>query len=136
MEKSNAIKRVPYIRIGVSDMKKAVSFYEDVLGLEKLSEWPSGAIFDVHGVALGAELKAKPEICLLVDDVDKAYHDFRQKGLSFVTEPKDQPWGVRDAAFEDPDGNRFVIESFQCKVCGAVCESYREFLEQHLRVHK
>jgi len=136
MMKSSPIKKMPYIRIGVSDMKKAVSFYEGVLGLEKLSEWPSGAIFDVEGVALGVELEAKPEICLLVDDVDKAYHSLQQKGVDFVAEPKDQPWGVRDAAFEDPDGNRFVIESFQCKVCGASCQSYREFLEQHLKMHK
>jgi len=136
MEKSSPVKRIPYIRIGVSDLKKSLSFYQDILGLEKISEWPAGAIFDIGGVELGLELKAKPEICLLVDDVDKAYQNLKDKGLKFVTEPKDQPWGGRTAAFVDPDGNAFEIESFQCKVCGKTCQSYRELLEEHLRKHR
>ena len=99
MKKSSHIRRIPYIRIGVSDLKKSVSFYQDVLGLEKISEWSTGAIFDISGVELGLESKAKPQIFLLVDDVDKAYRDLKDKGLEFVTEPKDQPWGGRTAAF-------------------------------------
>ncbi len=134
--KSNHIKSIPYIRIGVSDLEKSVSFYHDFLGLQKISEWPTGAIFDIGGVALGLELKAKPEIFMLVDDVDKAYQDLKDKGVKFVTEPKDQPWGVRDATFVDPDGITFTIESFKCKICGKTCQTYRELLEEHLRKHK
>lgn len=135
-KKSSHIKRIPYIRIGVSDLKKSAAFYQDVLGLEKLTEWPADAIFDVAGVALGVESKVKPDICLLVDDVDKAYRNLKDKGIKFVTEPKDQPWGGRDATFVDPDGNIFVIESFQCKVCGKMCQTYRELLEDHLKKHR
>jgi len=136
VEGSSHIKRIPYIRIGVEDLKKSVSFYQDVLGLEKITEWPTGVIFDIAGVSLGLELRAKPEICLLVDDVDKAYKNLKDKGVEFVTEPKVQPWGGRTATFIDPEGNTFTIESFQCKVCGKICESYREFLEEHLKKHK
>jgi len=136
MKKGSHIKGIPYIRIGVSDLKKSVSFYQDILGLEKMIEWPTGAIFDIAGVALGVESKAKPDICLLVDDVDKAYRNLKDKGVKFVTEPKDQPWGGRAATFVDPDGNIFVIESFECKVCGKSCQSYRELLEEHLRKHE
>jgi len=136
MKKSSHVQRIPYIRIGVSDLKKSVYFYQDILGLEKISEWPTGAIFDIAGVALGLELKAKPEICLLVDDVDKAYQNLKGKGVEFVTEPKDQPWGGRTAAFVDPDGNALEIELFKCKVCGKTCQSYRELLEEHLKKHR
>ena len=134
--RSSKIKRIPYIRIGVSDLEKSVSFYKDILGLEKISEWSTGAIFDIGGVELGLELKAKPEIFLLVDDVDKAYQDLKGKGVKFVTEPKDQPWGGRTATLVDPNGITFTIESFKCKVCGKSCQSYRELLEEHLRKHK
>ena len=134
--KNRPIKRIAHITIGVSDLKKSVSFFEDVLGLEKVGEWPAYAIFDIAGVSFGLEPKAKTEICLLVDDVDKTYQNLKEKGLRFATEPKDQPWGVRDATFVDPDGNKFVVESFQCKVCGKTCRSYRELLEEHLRKHK
>jgi catechol 2,3-dioxygenase-like lactoylglutathione lyase family enzyme len=136
MKKGSHVKGIPYVRIGVSDMKNSVSFYQDILGLEKISEWPTGAIFDVGGVELGLELKAKPEICLLVDDVDKAYRNLKDEGVKFVTEPKDQVWGGRTAGFVDPDGNAFEIESFQCKICGKICQSYRELLEEHLKKHK
>jgi len=135
MVKSSHIKMIPYVRVGVSDLKKSAAFYEAVLGLDKLTEWPAGAIFDVAGVALGVEHKAKPDICLLVDDVDKAYRNLKDKGVKFLTEPKDQPWGGRDATFVDPDENIFVIESFECKVSGKVCQTYRELLEEHLRKH-
>jgi len=136
MKRSSHIKRIPYIRMGVSDMEKSGSFYQDILGLEKICEWPTGAIFDIAGVALGLELKAKMQIFLLVDDVDKAYRDLKDKEVKFVAEPKDQPWGGRTAAFVDPDGNMLIMESFQCKVCGKVCQSYRELLEEHLKKHK
>jgi len=136
MKKSGHIKKIAHITIGVSDLKKSVSFYQDILGLEKMGEWPNYAIFDIAGVSFGLEPKEKLEICLLVEDVDKAYGNLKDKGVKFVTEPKDQPWGVRDATFVDPDGNKFVIESFKCKVCGKVCQTYRELLEEHLRKHK
>ena len=136
MKRSSHIKRIPHITIGVSDLKKSVSFYQDALGLEKIGEWPTYAIFDIAGVELGLEPKAKLEICLLVDDVDKAYQNLKDEGVKFVIEPKDQPWGGRTATFVDPDGNMFVIESFQCKVCGKICQSYRELLEEHLKKHR
>lgn len=134
--KSSHVKRIAHITIGVSDLKRSVAFFEQVLGLEKMGEWPSYAIFDIAGVSFGLEPKAKTEICLLVEDVDKTYQGLKDKGAKITAEPKDQPWGVRDASFVDPDGNKFVIESFQCKVCGKICQSYRELLEEHLRKHR
>jgi len=136
MKKSSHIKRIPHIRIGVSDVRRAVSFYQKTLGLEKTGEWPTYAIFDVAGVEIGLEPKAKTEVCLLVDDVDKAYQELKDKGVKFITEPKNQQWGGRAATFVDPDENTFIIESFKCKVCGKACESYREILEEHLKVHR
>ena len=134
--KNRPIKRMAHITIGVSDLKKSVSFFENVLGFEKLGEWPAYAIFDIAGISFGLEPKSAHEICFLVDDVDKAYQNLKDSGLKFSTKPKDQPWGVRDASFVDPDGNKFIIELFQCKVCGRTCQTYRELLEEHLRKHK
>jgi len=136
MKKSSHIQKIPYIRIGVSDIKRAVSFYKNILGLEKISEGPAYAIFDIAGVGLGLELKAKPQIFLLVDDVDNTYQNLKNEGVKFIAEPKDQPWSARTATFVDPEGNTFIIESFKCKVCGKVCQNFRELLEEHLRVHK
>lgn len=49
------IKRINHITIFVSDLKKSISFYENILGLNKTGEWPNYAIFDIGGTDLGLE---------------------------------------------------------------------------------
>lgn len=43
------IKKIYHITFPVSDMKKTVDFYENVLGLKKTGEWGNYAIFDAGG---------------------------------------------------------------------------------------
>ena len=107
------IKKIQNITFPVSDLKKAVNFYENVLGLKKTGEWGTYAIFDVGGVEFALEPGGKIDVFLLVDDVDEAYKTFKEKGVKFVTEPKDQYWGGRTATFKDPDGNEFILVSFK-----------------------
>lgn len=134
VKKSSHVIKIPHIGIGVSDLKKAVAFYENIVGLEKKSEGPTYAIFDVGGVELGLGA-GKLEFFLLVDDIDKAYRDLKEKGAKFIAEPEDQPWGARTATIVDPDGNEFILESFKCKICGKFCQSYLELVE-HMKEHK
>jgi metallothiol transferase len=105
------IKKVQHLTFPVSDLKKAVDFYENVLGLKKTGEWSNYAVFDVGGVDLALEPKGKFSIFLLVDDIDKTYETLKEKGAKFLTEPKDQYWGGRTAEFVDLDGNKFIIVS-------------------------
>ena len=107
------IEKVHHIILPVSDLKRAVSFYEKILGLNKTKEWPNFAIFDVGGVQFGLAPGEKVAVHLLIDDVDKAYRKFKEKGVKFITEPKDQPFGERTATFVDPDGNIFAIEQLK-----------------------
>jgi len=107
------IERLYHITFPVSDIKRAVNFYENILGLKKRGEWPNYVEFDVGGVHFGFEQKRKLEIFLLVDDLDKVYENLKKKGVKFVTEPKDTHWGARAATFVDPDGNMFTIEHFK-----------------------
>jgi catechol 2,3-dioxygenase-like lactoylglutathione lyase family enzyme len=39
-----------------------------------------------------------------VDDVDKLYKDLKQKGVAIKIELRDEPWGDRHFAIEDPNG--------------------------------
>jgi predicted enzyme related to lactoylglutathione lyase len=57
------IKKIGCLEIPVSDVKKAVSFYENVLGLKKTYEHPVWASFNVGGVtfALAASGTKKSE---------------------------------------------------------------------------
>ena len=104
------IEKVNHIILPVSDVKKAASFYENVLGLKKMKELPNIAFFDVGGVHFGLAIGEKVGIHLLVDDLDKAYQMLKEKGVKFVSEPKDLPWGERTATFVDPYGNMLTLE--------------------------
>lgn len=104
------------ITFQVSDLQEAVSFYENILGLPKKSQWHNYAVFDLCGIMLGLEpggeggiKKGVPDIYLQVDNVDKAYRELKGKGARFLAEPEDQRWGARTAKFVDPDGNMFIL---------------------------
>lgn len=104
------------ITFRVSNFKEAVSFYENILGLQKKTQSSTYAVFDLCGMMLGLEpggerlvKKDLPDIYLQVDDVDDACNDLKGKGVKFLTEPKDQSWGARTAKFVDPDGNSFIL---------------------------
>jgi len=106
------IEKVYHINFPVSDLKRAITFYENVLGLKKTGEWPNYATFDVGGVQFGLQPHGKLEIFLTVDNIDKAYKELKEKGVTFLSEPKDEHWGARAATFVDPEGNKFTIETF------------------------
>ena len=109
------IEKIENVTFPVKDLKKAIAFYENVVGLKKSKEWANYATFDVGGMIFGLDPapKAELQIYMTVDDVDKVYSTLKGKGVKFLTEPKDQYWGGRTAMFTDPDGNKFILVSFK-----------------------
>ena len=111
------IVKIENLTIPVSDLKKAINFYENVLGLKKRDEWSTYATFNIGGMMLGLDPlpKAELQIYMTVANVDEEYKTLKEKGVQFVTEPKDTYWGSRTAVFKDPDGNKFILVSFKKK---------------------
>jgi predicted enzyme related to lactoylglutathione lyase len=109
------ILKIENLTIPVSDLKKAVAFYENVLGLKKQNEWSNYAIFNIADMMLGLDPdpKAELQIFMRVANVDDEYKALKEKGVQFITEPKDQYWGGRTAIFKDPDGNKFILVSYK-----------------------
>ncbi|MEM3616346.1 MAG: VOC family protein [Candidatus Bathyarchaeia archaeon] len=101
----------------VSDLRKATQFYEGALGLEKKYEYSSYVGFECGGVEIGLIPKLKkgeraslsPSVEFLVDDVEKFYNELKSKGVKFVKELHEEPWGGKQATFTDPDGNMLEI---------------------------
>ena len=63
-----------------------------------------------------AEMMAKGTyagINLATPDVDAAFERLQAGDADVVSEPTDQPWGVRDCALRDPAGN--MIRIFEVK---------------------
>ncbi|MCD6263788.1 VOC family protein [Candidatus Bathyarchaeota archaeon] len=123
------IKRIWDVTFTVSDLGRAIWFYEEVLGLQKKYEFKDYAGFDCGGVEIGLKTwgglekprKGEPCVNFLVEDVDEAYKTLRQRGVTFLKEPDDTPWGGRIALFTDPDGNLLQITQIDWKRYFAAC---------------
>ena len=113
----SVIKRIWDITLTVRDLKRAVDFYERVLGLQKKYEFKDYAGFDCGGVEIGLKTwgglekprKGEPCIDFLVEDIEDAYKRLQEKGVKVIEEPKETPWGSRILVFEDPDGNTLQL---------------------------
>jgi len=122
--------RVWDITFIVSDLARAVRFYEDVLGLQKKYEFSSYAGFDCGGVEIGlvpgpqnAPSPESPYVDFLVDDLDASYHTLRERGVAFVKEPEGTLWGARIAQFTDPDGHILQLVQIDWPAYLAACAS-------------
>jgi uncharacterized glyoxalase superfamily protein PhnB len=60
-----------------------------------------------------AEMMAKGTyagIMLATPNVDAVFERVQASGAEVMSEPADQPWGMRDCAFRDPAGNTVRIQ--------------------------
>jgi catechol 2,3-dioxygenase-like lactoylglutathione lyase family enzyme len=47
-------------------------------------------------------------VFLTTDDVHAAYEELRNRGVEFVEQPEERPYGI-DSSFRDPSGNTFRL---------------------------
>jgi len=114
--------------VKVTDIKEAVAFYRDVLGLRVKQEWPNYVIFDLPGtltfaIMLGGKKGRKegaPNIYFAVENLDAEYKSLKNKGVSFVEPPKKQYWGGYAALFADPDENLLYLVEVKDQSTGKV----------------
>ena len=112
------IKTVWCVTFCVLDLDRASRFYEETLGLEKKYQYSSYVGFECGGVEIGLIPKLaegqkvnqpSASVEFLVDDVEKLCSELKGKGVRFVEELHDEPWGGKQATFTDPDGNTLQI---------------------------
>ena len=111
------IQSIGQIAISVSDIKKSIEFYRDVLGLSLLFEAPpTMAFFECGGVRLmlttlqGEEHDHRTSVIYYkVSDLDAATDSIKEKGVTFTREPhmiaKMEDHELWMAFFRDPDEN-------------------------------
>jgi methylmalonyl-CoA/ethylmalonyl-CoA epimerase len=89
------ISRLGQVQIRAHDVKRATTFYQDLLGLKLLFEAPPGlAFFDCGGVRLMIDRPEKPEfdhsssvLYFAVPDIQAAHAQLKQSGVHFEDEP-------------------------------------------------
>ena len=110
------------IAVNVHDVRRAVAFYRDVLGMTFLFELPTMGFFDCGGIRLMLSKAESPEfdhraslIYYNVDDIQQTFESLSQHGVEFVAPPRlVAPMPDHDlwmAFFHDPDQNALALMS-------------------------
>jgi catechol 2,3-dioxygenase-like lactoylglutathione lyase family enzyme len=110
------LTHIPYITLWAVKFDEMVVFYRDKLALavehheDNFIQFATqGTRLYVHRMAAAPSLREHSvEIHFDVPDVDEAYEELCQRGVSFEDPPANRPWGARMAAFRDPEG--FALE--------------------------
>jgi catechol 2,3-dioxygenase-like lactoylglutathione lyase family enzyme len=113
---------VGVITLFVADPQASKAFYARVLDSESVWEDANSVVFKLdNGMMINLLQRGEPVDTLLgpvpsvesgasflltvwVDDCNATYETLKSRGAQFSGEPIDRPWGVRTAAFADPDG--------------------------------
>ena len=121
------IKEIAFTGYPITDVARARSFYEGVLGLKQTMQFDqdgkSWIEYDVGPATLaisnlaGEKWKPShdgPSTALEVDDFDAAIQELRAAKVTFALEPMDTG-GCRMAVVLDPDGNSLTIHKRNAK---------------------
>lgn len=114
----------------VTDLAESKRFYLEQLGFAYVGPDPDAETFSLGDTMVillradsaQAQFKGKPvstpfasgaqtQLCAFVPDVDSAAERLKGRGVVFLHDPEDQPWGRRTALFCDPDGHIWEISS-------------------------
>ena len=121
--------------VQVHDPEVSLAFYRDTLGLELrndvanngfrwitlgapsqptvsivLTDYVAGSPADRDAVAALLAKGALNGIHFHTDSLDATFAKLQAASAEVVSEPADQPWGVRDCAVRDPSGNLVRID--------------------------
>jgi catechol 2,3-dioxygenase-like lactoylglutathione lyase family enzyme len=129
------ITRLSHATVYVLDQERAKSFYTEKLGFEVRADmtadgfrWlavgstgqpdlhltlvePKAPMFDPEAAEQFRKLIAKGAIgcgVMKTDDCQRSYRELSAKGVQFVQEPTERPYGV-EAVFRDDSGNWFSL---------------------------
>ena len=131
-----AIDGIDSVAVVVSNRKRALHWYTNVLGLNPAYIGPPVSNPDPsvqgtmdnpgHWIELGpprpmtrihlcelSDHQTEPGptgITLLTSDIKLSYQELKRKGVRFLSQPKKMEWGEWLCQFTDPDGNEFDLK--------------------------
>ena len=116
------LSSIGQIAVNVHDIKKAITFYRDALGMKFLFQAGDMAFFDCGGVRLMLSLPDKPEfdhpssiIYYKVPDIQTACDLLSSRGVHFEEKPilvaRLQDHDLWMASFRDVDNNLLALMS-------------------------
>ena len=115
--------KIGTIGVGVSNQDKALDFYVNTLGFEKVADEPMSATERWLEVAppgaqthimlglrgqMGGDKTGWTGYILHTDNIEATCETLKARGVTLTRELGTEPWG-KWAQFTDPDGNEFGI---------------------------
>jgi catechol 2,3-dioxygenase-like lactoylglutathione lyase family enzyme len=109
-EQEFRLSKIGYVMMGVTDIKAAVHFYRDTLGLKETREGDDVVFFDGGAISLvvSTGIGKQPgstEVVFSVDRVQPAYEALSRAGVKFERGPHQLTESSWAANFRDPDGH-------------------------------
>ena len=123
-------RKIGHITILVKDYDEAIDYYTNTLDFTLISDnsfgegmrWVTVAPAKHHETAfvfveadtddkkerVGSQAAGHVFLVIETDDCIRDYHNMKEKGVIFLGEPKDMPWGI-EVVFEDLYGNRYDL---------------------------
>ena len=124
------IKEIGFVAIPVTDIERARSFYEEVLGLRTSDEMMGGKWIEY---AVGDDTLAIANVsdtwtpsdqgtgaAFEVEDFDEAIGRLKDRHVRFAAEPFETPC-CHMAVVQDPDGNKLMIHKLKPENERGVC---------------
>jgi len=119
-ERTGRITRLWLAMIPVSNIERALEFYNEVLGLpialdartfnhaEVGPEEPLAKI-GLHATGKESSERRRSGVVFDTDDIYALHQRLREQGVVFTLEPTKAPWGGIVADFLDPDNNELEV---------------------------
>ena len=124
---SVSLKSVGAITMFVDDPRRSKEFYERVFEVSPVFEDENSVAFEFEKLIVnllaeraapelidptpvaGRETGERFQLTIWVEDADAVVEQLRSAGVELLNGPIDRPWGLRTAAFADPDGHVWEV---------------------------
>ena len=124
---SESLNNVGAITMFVADRDRAKSFYGMAFDAESVYEDDHSIAFkfenmivnllvasEAHdlidpAVVAGQAAGSRFQLTIGVNDTDAVCEELARRGVALLNGPIDRPWGMRTAAFADPDGHIWEV---------------------------
>jgi lactoylglutathione lyase len=124
---SESLKNVGAITMFIDDTQRSKAFYEQVFGAKAVYEDEDAVAFEFENMVVNmlrlpaahqliapapvgdADAPKRFQLTIGVEDTDAVCEQLAAGGVELLNGPMDREWGMRTAAFTDPDGHIWEV---------------------------
>ena len=124
---SEPLNAVGAITMFVADRDRAKEFYERCFAAPPVYEDDNSVVFQLENLVVNLlvdreahdlirparvgeqQAGSRFQLTIWVEDTDAVCNELGRRGVELLNGPVDRPWGLRTAAFADPDGHIWEV---------------------------